>query len=174
MTVHSGNMKRKASATTYTASPTARGHQNNHGLTSLNGPSSAFLPPLGQKMLQHYPLSAPHATQESLMFLKPTQMAKDEACVLRIIDVFDKVVPNTEERMISEVGLTKFLASCGPMKAKVDPASLAQWVIGNIKFFIMLMRQGKLPSWDDVQLYLAYNVKIMELSPRFTFASVLR
>jgi len=119
------------------------------------------------------PLAAPHAVQESLMFLKPAQMAKGER-VLCIVDFIDKLVPTTDERTISEVGLTKLLVSYGPKKPKLDSVSLAQWVIGNTRIFHTLVQLGKLPSSADVQHYLAYTVKIMELSSRFTWASVLR
>lgn len=40
------------------------------------------------------PLSGPLATQESAMFLKPTQLAKGEK-VVRIIDFVDKIVTST-------------------------------------------------------------------------------
>lgn len=83
-------------------------------------------------------------------------------------------MPNTDERTISEVGLTKLLASYGPKKPKLDSVSLAQWVIGNTRIFFTLLQLGKLPSPTDVQHYLAYTVKVLELSSKFTCASVLK
>ncbi|KAL9952390.1 hypothetical protein ACROYT_G039640 [Oculina patagonica] len=119
------------------------------------------------------PLMPPQAVQESLMFLKPSQVNKGER-VLRIIDFIDKLVPNTDEHTISEVGSTKLLVSFGTKKPKLDSISLAQWVIGNTRIFHTLLQLGKLPSQEDVQHYLAYTVKVMELSTRFTWASVLK
>ena len=120
------------------------------------------------------PLSSPDAWQESLMYLKPAQLAKGER-ILHIVDFINKiVVPNIDERTISEVGLTKLMVSYGPKKPKLDSVSLAQWVIGNTRIFFTLLQLGKLPSPMDVQHYLAYTVKIMELSSKFTWASVLK
>ena len=119
------------------------------------------------------PLSSPDAWQESLMYLKPAQLAKGER-ILPIVDLIDKIVPNIDERTISEVGLTKLMVSYGPKKPKLDSVSLAQWVIGNTRIFFTLLQLGKLPSPTDVQHYLAYTVKIMELSSKFTWASVLK
>lgn len=119
------------------------------------------------------PLMPPQAVQESLMFLKPSQVNKGER-VLRIIDFIDKLVPNTDEHTISEVGSTKLLVSFGTKKPKLESISLAQWVIGNTRIFHTLLQLGKLPSQEDVQHYLAYTVKVMELSTRFTWASVLK
>jgi len=52
------------------------------------------------------PLTGPLAAQESAMFLKPAQLAKGEK-VLRIVDFIDKIVSNTEDRTISDLGTTK-------------------------------------------------------------------
>lgn len=119
------------------------------------------------------PLQLPQAQQESLMFLKPAHLAKGER-VLRIVDYIDNIVPNTDERTISEVGYTKLLVSYGPKKPKLESISLAQWVIANTRIFFTLLQLGKLPSPQDVQHYLAYTVKVMELSTKFTWVSVLR
>ena len=52
--------------------------------------------------------------------------------------------------------------------------SLAQWVIGNTWIFHTLLQLGRLPSQADVQHYLAYTGKTMELSTTFSWASVLK
>ena len=93
------------------------------------------------------------------MYLKPGQLAKGER-IVRIVDFIEKI----DERTISEVGLTKLMVSCGPKKRKLDSVSLAQGVIGNTRIFFTLMQLGKPASPMDVQHYLAYTVKIMELS----------
>ena len=58
----------------------------------------------GQQTKQNAGL--PLAAQESAMFLKPAQLAKGEK-VLRIVDFIDKIVSNTEDRTISDLGTTK-------------------------------------------------------------------
>ena len=127
----------------------------------------------GLGILPDGPLQLPQAQQESLMFLKPAHLAKGER-VLRIVDFIDNLVPNTDERTISEVGFTRPIVSYGPKKPKLESISLAQWVIANTRIFFTLLQLGKLPSPQDVQHYLAYTIKIMELSSKFTWASVLR
>ena len=119
------------------------------------------------------PLSGPLASQESSMFLKPAQLAKGER-VLRIVDFVDKIVTNTEDRTISDLGNTKLVISSGPKKPKLESLSIAQWVVGNTRIFHSLLSSGKLPFAQDVQHYLAYTVKIMELSSKFSWPSLLQ
>lgn len=141
--------------------------QQSTNLSGLPDPVSSFAAtPDG-------PLNPPQALQESLMFLKPTQLPKGER-VLRIPDFVDKLVSHADERTISEVGLTKLLVSYGPKKPKLENINLSQWVIANTRIYHTLLQLGKLPSSQDVQHYLAYTIKVMELSNRFTWASVLR
>ena len=91
-----------------------------------------------------------------------------------MVDFIANLVPNTEERTISEVGFTKLLVSYGPKKPKLESISLGQWVIANTRIFFPLLQLGKLSSPQDVQHYLAYTIKIMELSSKFAWASVFR
>lgn len=81
---------------------------------------------------------------------------------------------NTEDRTISDLGTTKLVISSGPKKPKLESVSIAQWVVGNTRIFHHLLCSGKLPSPQDVQHYLAYTVKIMELSAKFSWPSVLQ
>ena len=118
------------------------------------------------------PLSGPLASQEFSMFLKPAQLAKGERG-LWIVDFVDKIVTNTEDRTISDMGNTKIVISPGPKRAKLESLSIAKWVIWNTRIFHSLLSSGKLPSTQDVQHYLAYTVKIMELSSKFSWPSVL-
>ena len=91
------------------------------------------------------PLSRALASQESSMFLKPAQLAKGER-VLRIVDFVDKIVTNTEDRTICDLGNTKLVISSGPEKPKLESLSIAQWVVGNTRIFHSLLSSGKLPS----------------------------
>ena len=61
----------------------------------------------------------PLASQESAMFMKPAQLAKDEK-VLRIIDFVDKIVTSTEDKTITDLGSTKLVISSGPKKPKLQ------------------------------------------------------
>ena len=84
------------------------------------------------------PLAGPLAAQESAMYLKPAQLAKGEK-VLRIVDFIDKIVSNTEDRTISDLGTTKLVISSGPKKPKLESVSIAQWVVGNTRIFHHLL-----------------------------------
>lgn len=107
------------------------------------------------------------------MFLKLAQLAKGEK-VLRIIDFVDKIVTNTEDKTITDLGNTKLVISSGPKKPKLESISIAQWVVGNTRILHNLLSSGKLPSPQNVQHYLAYTVKVMELSSKFSWPSVLQ
>lgn len=47
-------------------------------------------------------------------------------------------------------------------------------MIGNTRIFYQLLANRKLNSYEDIQHYLAYTIKIMELANRFHWVSVLR
>ena len=55
----------------------------------------------------------------------------------------------------------------------LENISLQQWVVANTCVFYTLLSQGKLVSQVDIQNYLAYTVKIMELSSKYEWCSVL-
>lgn len=109
----------------------------------------------------------------SEMFLKPAQLPKGER-VLKIIDFVDNIVPREDERTISDGGNTKLIVSYGPKKPKLEQVTLQQWVVSNTRIFYNLLANGKLQSHDDIQHYLAYTIKIMELANRFQWVSVLK
>ena len=79
-----------------------------------------------------------------------------------------------QDRTISDLGNTTLVISSGPEKPKLESLSIAQWVVGNTRIFHSLPNSGKLPSAQDVQHYLVYTVKIMELSSKFSWSSVLQ
>ena len=107
------------------------------------------------------------------MFLRPAQLPKGEK-VLRIIDFVDNIIPREDERTISDGGHTKLIVSYGPKKPKLEQVTFSQWVIANTRFFYNLMISKKLNSLEDIINYPAYTVKVMELSNRFQWPSVLK
>ena len=68
------------------------------------------------------------------MFLKPAQLAKGER-VLRIVDFVDKIVMNTKDRTISDMGNTKIVISSGPTNT------------------VKIMELGSTFSWPSVLRY---------------------
>ena len=108
----------------------------------------------------------------SEMFLKPAQLPKGE--VFRIVDFVDNIVPREDERSLSDGGNTKLIVSYGPKKPKLDQVTMQQWVVSNTRIFYNLLVKQKLQSVEDIQHYLAYTIKIMELANRFQWVSVLK
>ena len=119
------------------------------------------------------PASASLESRASEMFLRPAQLPKGEK-VLRIIDFIDTIIPREEERTISDGGNTKLIVSYGPKKPKLELVTLPQGVISNTRIFYNLILSKELTSLEDIQNYLAYTVKITELSTRFQWTSVLK
>ena len=83
-------------------------------------------------------------------------------------------MPRDDEHSLSSVGTAKIVGSYGPRKLKLQQITLQQWVIANTRIFYTLFAGSKLPSVADLQHYLAYTVKIMELSLKHLWISVLR
>jgi len=97
-------------------------HQNTGQRAGKNTATPSFL--MGPGLAPDGPLLPLQAVQETLMFLKPAQINKGER-VLRIIDFTDKLVPNSDEHIISEVGSTRLLVSFDSKKPKLESVSLA-------------------------------------------------
>ena len=112
-------------------------------------------------------------TRSSEMFLRPAQLPKGEK-VLKIVDFIDNIVPRDDERTLSDGGNTKLVVSYGPKKPKLEQVSIQQWVVSNTRIFYNLLASRKLSSQVDIQHYLAYTIKIMELSNRYQWVSILK
>ena len=133
---------------------------------TLPGDLPSLVPPAGLS-------NAAMESRASEMYLRPAQLPKGEK-VLRIIDFVDNIIPREDERTISDGGHTKLIVSYGPKKPKLEQVTFSQWVIANTRIFYNLMISRKLNSLEDIQNYLAYTVKVMELSHRFQWPSVLK
>ena len=107
------------------------------------------------------------------MFLRPVAVPAGEK-VLRIVDYVDSTIPRDEEHVLSNVGTTKMYVSYGRKKIKLEQVSFQQWVVANTRIFYSLLSGGKFPSLADIQHYLSYTVKVMELSSKYSWVSVLR
>ena len=108
----------------------------------------------------------------SEMFLKPAQLPKGE--VLRIVDFVGNTVPREDERTLSDGGNTKLIVSYGPRKPKLEQVTMQQWVVSNTRIFYNLWSKQKLQSVEDIQHYLGFTIKVMELGNRFQWVSVLK
>ena len=111
--------------------------------------------------------------KSSEMFLRPSSLPNGEK-ILRIVDFVDSIMPRDDEHLLSSVGQAKITVSYGRKRPKLESVTLAQWVVANNRIFYTLLAGGQLPTFSDVQHYLAYSVKIMELSAKHTCLSVLK
>ena len=93
---------------------------------------------------------------------------------LRIVDFVDNIVPREDERTLSDGGNTKLIVSYCPKKPKLEQVTMQQWVVSNTRIIYSLLVKQKLQSVEDIQHYLAYTIKIMELANRFQWVSVLK
>ena len=107
------------------------------------------------------------------MFLRPAHLQTGEKA-LRIVDFVDNIVPKDEERTLADGGNTKLVVSYKPKKPRLEQITMSQWVVSNTRIFYNLLASKKINSQADVQNYLAYTIKIMELSNRYQGTSVLK
>ena len=131
----------------------------------------------GAQSSQAWPQAAPQAWQgppsnATEMFLKPGKMPKGEKPLL-IIDFVNNIVPQDEEETLGNQGHAKIVVTYGPKKPKLENINMQQWVVANTRIFYTLLSEGKLISHVDIQNYLAYTVKIMELSSKYEWRSIL-
>lgn len=139
----------------------------------LMGAASSHGLPHQNLMSQAQGQSTVWEDKTSEMFLKPTTANKGEK-VLRIVDYIDSIIARDEERTISDGGNAKLVVSYGPKKPRLEHITVQQWVVANTRIFYNLLASNKLISHSDIQHYLAYTIKIMELSNRYQWVSILK
>jgi len=113
------------------------------------------------------------AITASEMFLKPAKAANGEMKAYLIPDFVDSLIPQEHEETLSSQGTARISVTYGPKKPKLESITLQQWVVGNTRIFYTLLAEGKLRSMTDIQHYLAYTVKIMELANKYEWKSVV-
>ena len=59
------------------------------------------------------------------------------------------------------------------MKPKLSSVTVEQFNIANLRIFHEFLFSGKLSTLRDIQEYLSYAIKILELDNKFTWESVL-
>ena len=115
---------------------------------------------------------APQQRQTSEMFLKPAKLT-GEIKVYLIPDFVDALVPQMNEETIGSQGSARLTLNYGPKKPKLESVSMQQWVVGNTRIVYTLLEEKKLNALPEIQDYLAYTVKIMELANKYEWKSVL-
>jgi len=117
------------------------------------------------------PTPAP-AMNQAAVFLRPGKLLNGEKA-LRIVDFLDNLIPLEEEETLSNQGLAQIVVKYGPKKPKLENITISQWVIANTRIFYTLLSEGKLANSNQIQTYLAYTVKIMELTSKYEWKSIL-
>ena len=116
--------------------------------------------------------SAENQASTTEMFLKPRAIPKGEKPLL-IVDFITHIVPQDEEETLGNQGNAKIVVTYGPKKPKLETVTVPQWVVANTRILYALLSEGKLATQAAIQQYLAYTVKIMELSAKFDWKSIL-
>ena len=105
------------------------------------------------------------------MFLAPAAVPQGEK-VLRIVDFFLSIVPQTTEEVISDMGHSPLILSHGQQHPRLSNVSWQQRVIANTRIFHALLFSSKLPTLQDTRDFLAYTVKVMELAGKYEWVVV--
>ena len=145
---------------------------------SANGMNTGFIPPSQpvSQQLPTMPTQGISTDQQTDMFLRPaasTITSHGKPC--RIVDYVSRLLPQDDRRVLSsEDGQARLVLDCGTKKVKLESVTIAQWNIANLRIFHHLINLGRLSTPTAVREYLAYSVKILELSTKFSWSSVLR
>ena len=109
------------------------------------------------------------------VFLRPqTNCSTSQGKPLRVIDFVLRLVPHEEERVISSDNQAKLTLTLGRKRPKLESITMADYNIANVRIFYELLCSNRLPTPSDIRDYLSYSVKILELSKKYTWTSVLK
>ena len=113
---------------------------------------------------------------EADVFLRPASSAiSTHGKPLRIPDYVSRLMPQEDRRVLSTAdGQASFVLECGTKKPKLDSISLSQWNTANYRIFNELISRGRLSTPLAVREYLSYSIKIMELTSKYTWSSILK
>ena len=155
-------------------------HNSQTGL--LSGFSSGFAaasnPPLNPGLLNsrsQVPSLATHPISHNELFLRPTRandVTKGKA--LRIVDFVSRIRPAEDEKVLSYDKNCKLALILQDTRPKLSSVTIEQYNIANLRIFYELLFSGKLSTLLDVQEYLSYAIKVLELATKNTWESVLK
>ena len=113
-----------------------------------------------------------HQDNTAEMFLKPGKITKGEKPLLTV-DFVNNIAPQDKDETLENQGNAKIFVTYGPKKPKLESVSVQQWVVANTHIFYTLLSEGKLASKVSIRDYLAYSIKIMELSSKYEWKTIL-
>ena len=118
--------------------------------------------------------SSYNPVDQSELFLRPTR-ANDvtRGKALRIVDFVSRIRPSEDEKILSYDSNCKLTLTLQDRKPKLSSVTVEQFNIANLRIFYELLFSGKLSTLRDIQEYLSYVIKILELANKYTWESVL-
>ena len=118
--------------------------------------------------------SSNNPVDQSELFLRPTR-ANDvtRGKALRIVDFVSRIRPSEDEKILSYDNNCKLTLTLQDRKPKLSSVTVEQFNIANLRIFYELLFSGKLSTLRDIQEYLSYVIKILELANKYTWESVL-
>ena len=108
------------------------------------------------------------------LFLKPGAAARGKNEVLRIIDLEERIVSKEDDQLLLDTGSNKLFLKGGPKKPRLESLFIPQWVIGAIHILNHPIEGNQFISLGEMQSYLGYMVKVMELAGGYEWVSVLK
>ena len=87
----------------------------------------------------------------------------------KIVDFVHNTVQDQNEKVLGLLadGTAKLCINYGNVKPRLDRVSIPQYVIASIRILNCLIQEGKIQDLADLQQYLAYIIKTMELAMRY-------
>ena len=123
---------------------------------------------------------APTHDREVDILLRPIEAASTTTVgkkPLRIVDFVLSYTPVEDEQVISDIGgtVTKLVLKQKSPKTKKLLRNITpqEFSLANIRIFNQLLFTGALSTPQEVQEYLAYSIKILQLASRFEWTSVM-
>lgn len=109
------------------------------------------------------------------LFLRPTRTNDiTRGKPLRIVDFVSRIRPAEDEKVLSYDNNCKLALILQDSKPKLSSVTIEQFNIANLRIFYELLFSGKLSTLLDVQEYLSYAIKVLELATKYTWQSVLQ
>ena len=108
------------------------------------------------------------------LYLRPGTQECGKLKVLRIVDFIMKIVAKEEDKLLIDNGGNKLFLKSGPTKPKLESVTMNQWVIGALRILNHFLESNQISSLTEMQSYVGYMVKVMELAGCYDWVSVLR
>ena len=114
------------------------------------------------------------AVNQNELFLRPTRANHiTKGKTLRIVDFVSRIRPSEDEKVLSYDDNCKLTLTLQDSKPKLSSVTIEQFNIANLRIFHELIFSGKITTLLDIQDYLSYSIKVLEMATKYTWESVL-